>query len=195
MIGFVIPIKKLDCVKTRLEKELCLKEREDLCIHMARNMINAAANCSDISRIYVVSPQKDLCRYLHADMPVSYICSSQDTGLNQAARIAGARLMADGMDTMIFLHGDLPFITIGNLELLCRKALEYQVVLVADMKGEGTNGVVLTPPDVVETAFGADSLEKHMKICSQNRLAPYLVKEYGISQDIDQPCDLAALMH
>ena len=187
--ALVIPIKKLDEVKQRLKGVLPVEERVSVCLFLLRRLLSEAHRSGAFSRIYLVSPQEDIMKYLEDFPQVIHICSQADRGLNEAAREAARRLCGDGVDRMVFLHGDLPYATGEDLRGLCLEAEKTQVVLIPDSRKKGTTGMVLTPPDCMDTCFGEDSFSKHQRRCREMGLSYRVFYNEGLGRDLDLPED------
>ena len=185
----VIPIKKLDEAKQRLKGVLPKEKRMEVCLFLLRRFLSEAGRCPFFDQICIISPQKDLMRYLTDFPQVRHICSQADRGLNEAAGEASRILSAEKVDTMVFLHGDLPYVTAQDLEALCREAKKSRVILIPDRKGLGTTGVVLTPPDCFATCFGPDSFKRHKRRCEEEGLSWRVFLNDRLGSDLDLPED------
>ena len=63
-------------------------------------------------------------------------------------------------------------------------------MIVPDRHGTGTNALLLTPPDVIEPAFGPGSFARHSELAGHGRVAELP----SLTLDIDTPDDLATLL-
>src|SRR5579859_1854319 len=109
------------------------------------------------------------------------------TGL-RAARQLGAR-------TAVIVPGDVPLITVADLETLLAAAgaAPRAVVLGASHDGEGTNALLLRPLDVMPPAFGPPSLRRHVQAGLSAGAVTLVRPDLGLAQDIDTPSDLATI--
>ena len=60
-----------------------------------------------------------------------------------------------------------------------------------DRDGDGTNALLLSPPDLVATGFGAGSSARHRALGEAAGVAVETVIRPGLAFDIDTPQDLA----
>ena len=76
---------------------------------------------------------------------------------------------AIGADRLLILPADLPTVAAGDLgQVLAAgdRAGNRSVVLAPDRHGRGTNALLLTPPEVIDPAFGGDSRAAHAWLAS-----------------------------
>ena len=65
-------------------------------------------------------------------------------------------------------------------------------MIVPDRHGTGTNALLLTPPDVIEPAFGPGSFARHRAVGGGH--GPASPNLPSLTLDIDTPEDLATLL-
>jgi 2-phospho-L-lactate guanylyltransferase len=66
-------------------------------------------------------------------------------------------------------------------------------VIVPDRHGHGTNALLLTPPDVMEPAFGPGSFVRHAALARAAGATIRVADVTSLGLDVDTPEDLAAL--
>jgi 2-phospho-L-lactate guanylyltransferase len=66
-------------------------------------------------------------------------------------------------------------------------------VIVPDRHGQGTNALLLTPPDVMAPAFGPGSFARHAARARAAGAAIRVADVSSLGLDVDTPEDLAAL--
>jgi 2-phospho-L-lactate guanylyltransferase len=71
--------------------------------------------------------------------------------------------------------------------------VDAEVVIVPDRHGTGTNGLLLTPPDAIEPAFGPGSCERHRALALAASASCQIERPSSLLLDIDTGDDLAAL--
>ena len=67
------------------------------------------------------------------------------------------------------------------------------MTIIPDRHGSGTNALVLTPPDVIEPAFGPDSRERHEQAAAAAGATCEVVELETLAVDVDTVDDLEAL--
>jgi 2-phospho-L-lactate guanylyltransferase len=110
--------------------------------------------------------------------------------------VAVARgIAAIGTHAALVVMGDLPCATVDDLrQVSVTHPGGRGVVCAISRDGTGTNAMLLCPPDVIATAFGVDSLARHMAAAEAVGVESTLVTAPGLMLDVDTPDDLAALL-
>ena len=68
------------------------------------------------------------------------------------------------------------------------------MVIVPDRHGEGTNALLLSPPDAIEPSFGPGSLARHVAAAEAAGVAHAVERMPTLMIDVDTGDDLAELM-
>lgn len=121
-----------------------------------------------------------------------------DTGgdMNLAARAGLHAVQQHGATTAIVLPGDIPLLHTSDLEGLLAAAAPGQaraVVIGASRDGQGTNALLLRPPDVIQPAFGPPSVERHVQLAHDAGAHTRVLADLGLALDVDTPADLCLL--
>jgi 2-phospho-L-lactate/phosphoenolpyruvate guanylyltransferase len=66
------------------------------------------------------------------------------------------------------------------------------VAIAPDRAERGTNGLALSPPDVIPFQFGVDSFSAHRGAAARTGVRTVIVERPGLEFDVDTPSDLAA---
>jgi 2-phospho-L-lactate guanylyltransferase len=83
-------------------------------------------------------------------------------------------------------------VTPFEIDALAAKQTEPTVRLASARDGDGTNGLMISPPKLIETTFGIGSFVRHRKIAENAGAHVDTIQGEGISFDIDTPEDLIA---
>ena len=94
---------------------------------------------------------------------------------------------------MLLLPIDVPLVTTAEIESLAAAA-RPGVIIVPSADGTGTNALVRTPPDAIESRFGKDSFRAHLEQARARGIAAEVMRPPGIVFDIDTPEDVAELL-
>lgn len=188
-IGAVIPIKLTIRAKTRLAPVLTTQQRQSLVFKILDHMLKQIEQTEGIDDCFVITPDGMVVDFVRRYYPFVKLLPDAG-GLNESAALAAKKLKADGYDSMLFLLGDLPLLSPRDLLMAMEEAREHAVVLMPDRKGRGTNGVFLSPPDIMSTSFGADSFQRHLMNSETASLDTVVLKTEGLSHDLDTPDDL-----
>jgi 2-phospho-L-lactate/phosphoenolpyruvate guanylyltransferase len=186
----IVPHRGLEHAKTRLAAVLEPAERADVAERLLRHVLEAAVASGD--EVVVISPDAGL-DALVAESGAR-LSVQQGLGLNAGLREARAEAMAEGVTRLAVIHGDLPELSGADVAaLLDAVGGEGPTVAIAPDRAErGTNGLALSPPDVIPFQFGVDSFSAHRGAAARTGVRTVIVERPGLEFDVDTPSDLAA---
>jgi 2-phospho-L-lactate/phosphoenolpyruvate guanylyltransferase len=118
------------------------------------------------------------------------------TGDMNAAVLAGLRAARErGATTAMVVPGDVPLINASDFATLLEAAGTAQcaVIVGASHDGEGTNALLLRPPEAIVPVFGPPSLQRHVQAGLAAGALTLVRADLGLSLDVDTPADLATL--
>ncbi len=190
MIPVVIPAKPLDRALSRLAGVLGPEVRCAIQTAMLTDVVAAATGFSD--HVIVVSADRRVAQ-------IAAECGAQvvpDAVPAAGIDVAVARGVATiDSDEVLVLMGDLPLATSADLHAVTvALGRGPGIACAVSADGTGTNALYLRPPRVIATAFGADSLERHLARAEAAAVGAVSVLVPGLERDIDTPDDLAALL-
>lgn len=189
----VVPVKRFSLAKQRLSPVLPPKERAELAKAMLRSVLDALKAARGVSRILVVTADPDA-RRLALLRGTSCLVESGECGLNGALDLAAARIVADGVASMLIVASDLPALCVEDIEAMIEAHGRSEGVTIApSLDGQGTNALVLTPPRIIPLAFGENSFERHVSLARERGIEPAIVRRQGLALDLDRPADIAAV--
>jgi 2-phospho-L-lactate guanylyltransferase len=185
----IIPVKPPDQSKTRLASILSLAERISLTRRLLEQTIDLAGQVGDV---VVISRDAGLRR--RAKRAGAWALVESGHGLNEALRQAAAWVTMRGAQAILVLPGDLPLLTRSDLTGLVEAGQPAPSVVIAPcQRSDGTNALLLRPPDTIDFAFGAGSFERHRRAAQAKGLEPIIYRSPTLALDLDLPEDLAAL--
>jgi 2-phospho-L-lactate guanylyltransferase len=116
--------------------------------------------------------------------------AESESGLNAALNQAREWAMARGAQAVLVLPADLPLLTSGDIMAMLDLAREPRCVVIApDARGEGTNALLLRPPDALNFAFGPQSFYEHCAQAETSQLALHIYRSPTVALDLDTPAD------
>jgi len=104
--------------------------------------------------------------------------------------------MERGATRVLLVPGDCPALDPAELDELLEDAEGVagpDVVIVPDRHGDGTNALLLTPPDAIGPAFGPGSRERHERLAAEAGATCAAIDVPTLGLDVDTVDDLAAL--
>ena len=188
----VMPVKSFDMAKSRLESVLTLSERRDLARSLMRNALTALVDSDCFERVIVVSRDEAVLAFAE-ELGAEAMREEGPPDLNEALRGVRSLAIANGATSLLVLFSDLPRVNIEDIRALVEASTRCSVVIGPDRRAEGTNALIMRPPDAIEYAFGDLSFEKHLTAASRAGLEVAVLRREGIGLDVDFPEDLAAM--
>ncbi len=193
----ILPVKRFAAAKSRLGVSGVADElRARLARAMVADVLEALARVERIERTFVVTNEQsidDAAREHRATL----IADAADDGQSAAVALGVARALADGFERVLCIPGDCPALDARELDALLAdadaRAVAAELVIVPDRHGTGTNGLLLTPPDAIEPAFGPGSCERHRALALAAGVRCEIERPSSLLLDVDTGEDLAAL--
>lgn len=185
----VVPLKALAQAKRRLAADLDVADRLQLVAWMFARVVDACRRSRHLDRLLVVAGD-DTAAALARAHGVQWVLVEPTPGL-AAAMAAGDRVAADAAATLV-VAADLPLITPGELDAVCRAGQDGPCVVVATTDDGGTGALLRRPPAVVATAFGGRSAAAHLRLAGDAGVRAVRLRLPGLALDIDTPGQLRA---
>jgi 2-phospho-L-lactate guanylyltransferase len=186
----VIPVKRFASAKRRLAGTLPAPARKSLSQAMLGDVLEALADSAQVERIILVTNEWDL---PVVDVAWTGVPDLRRTSHSAAASRGVARAMAEGAECVALLPGDCPLLDPAELDGALRRARPGRVAVIPDRHGSGTNGLIMSPPDAIEPAFGEGSRKRHEKLARGFGHALAVERLYSLSLDLDTYDDLLVL--
>ncbi len=187
-VRIIVPHRGLAAAKTRLAPVLDIGEREALAQRLLERVLRVVHEACDDT--VVISPSAALEPVVIASG--GRLVVQHGMGLNAGLEQARVEALADGITTLVVLHGDLPNLTADDVRALIAAAPGPKGVAIApDRGGTGTNGLAMEPPDAIGFAFGIGSRAAHAALAERAGLPFVEVHRPGLAFDVDTPADLA----
>ena len=126
---------------------------------------------------------------------VQVLRDTEQAGQSAAALIGIEYAQARGFDRVLLVPGDTPLLDPGEVAALLRRGLDEGIgaLIVPDRHGEGTNALLLSPPDAIEPSFGPGSCERHVAAARAAGVACAVERVPTLALDVDTGQDLELL--
>lgn len=182
----IIPVKAADTAKLRLAAVLSPGERARLVAAMLDHVVATCGAANHVGQTCLVGPSR------HGLPSELALLDDPGIGLNAALTSALDQAEAGGARRVIVIPGDLPHVTVQDMELLAL-APATQIGIAPDRHGIGTNGLSLPLPAArgFRFAFGDDSFALHQAEAARLGLIVEVIHSPTLAKDIDVPADLA----
>ena len=190
-IWAVVPVKDTALAKQRLAAAVPAPLRQALMLAMLEDVLAALAEASGLAGRLLVTTDPIATR-LAARYGASCMTEGAHDGHTGAVAAAARRLAADGADGMLTVPGDIPLVTAAEIAQLLEAHRPAPAFTIAPSRDEqGSNAVLVSPPDAVPLRFGEDSFFPHLAAAQARGITPTVLHLPGIALDIDNPGDLA----
>jgi 2-phospho-L-lactate guanylyltransferase len=178
----VIPIRSFAMGNLRLSPTFDPEIRSRLGRALAHHVANTARSAGLTTVIVTPDPEVSL----WADDSGLPSINDPGGGLDEAAGAGTAWAVGRG-GAWLVLHSDLPWLTVGDIEVL-RQPLEQGRHVLAPSSDGGTSGIGGTGP--IPFSFGPASFHRHLRVLDD----PQVVTRPGLLLDVDSPGDAVAAM-
>jgi 2-phospho-L-lactate guanylyltransferase len=186
----VVPFKDLDGAKERLSSRLDRARRRALVLAMLDDVLGVLSRVTGITGLIAVTREPEIARRA-SRFGAEVLEEPVNEGHTAAVARAVRELERRGAEAMLCVSGDLPAITVPEIAAMLRAlGPPPSVVLVPSRNGQGTNGVLASPPGALPLRFGEPSFAAHVARARELGLCAEILELAGLSLDLDTPEDL-----
>ncbi len=192
MIVAVLPVKSPQNAKRRLSGFLLPAHRETLAWLFYKQTLAALRQADGIDRVAVATSDSDVAEYARRSGTLVFD-ENEQLSHSVSADAACLRAIEMGASTVLLVPIDVPLVTPVDFSQLA-SAARPGVIIVPSADGTGTNALVRTPPDVIESRFGPGSCRAHLDQARSKGVHAEVLRLHGLMFDIDTPEDVAELL-
>jgi 2-phospho-L-lactate guanylyltransferase len=198
-IHAVVPLRSVAGGKARLGEALDAEEREVLILGMLERTLGVLGTWTPCTRTHVVTQDLRVARRI-TSLTVGAILQVTD-GLNEGITLGVTEALREGARAVLVVPADLPLLSIDALDRLLDGAdaalaagSGRPLVAIAPSDARnGTNALLLFPPDVIAPRFGEHSFEAHVRAAAAADATLQVVPDPALGFDLDTPEDLEML--
>jgi 2-phospho-L-lactate guanylyltransferase len=192
-VAAILPAKQFENAKQRLAPAVQLGNRRALIESMFADALLALRRVPSIDQVFVVTADPVASQIAGGNEAI--VIEDTTSSHSEATQLGISRALAMGATRALLVPGDCPLLDPAELEqLLARPVPERSVLIVPDRHGEGTNALLLTPPNAMPPAFGEGSRQRHTDLALAHGAVPEVVGLPSLALDIDTPEDLNELI-
>ncbi len=190
----VLPVKHFADGKQRLADGLGRGTRRALVEAMVTDVLIALRRAEKIDQTLVVTGEAAMEAIAHG-YDASTVMDPEDSGHSAAAMLGVQEAIARGARRVLLVPGDCPALDPREIDALLHRAPppRPEVVVIPDRHGLGTNGLVLTPPDIITPSFGEGSRARHVEAAEAAGATLRIEALASLILDVDTVDDLDAL--
>lgn len=189
----IVPVKPLRRGKSRLAAVLSEDQRAALNKRLLIHTLDTITQLPELEQVLVVSrdPEALAIARFHGARTV---LEDGTPHLNIAITRATTVAMIYNVAGVLILPADLPQITEEDVFTMVNAAKYTDTMVIApDHRQQGTNALLVTPPDLIEFNFGENSFSKHIEQARAKGAKVEVVELPSLARDVDYPEDLAFL--
>lgn len=157
--AIVVPVKRLDAAKTRLQLDPDV--RIELALAIASDTVRAALACPRTAVVIAVSDDERATPVLRA-LGAVVVPDHPDAGLNPALQHGASVPEVPAGAGVAALAADLPALRPEDLTDVLEATGQHGIVVVADASGAGTTLLAAAEASRFRPMFGADSRARHV---------------------------------
>ena len=151
----IIPIKLFSKAKTRLQ--LSTENTKILCQVLLEEVLETISQSSHIDKILLVS-KEDEAFQIGKKFDCVEIFDETESGVNNAVMLADSWISASSFTRSVIFPQDIPFMTTHDIDTLFNFCIpENSVILVPSRHFDGTNALIRTPSDIMDTRYDEGS--------------------------------------
>jgi 2-phospho-L-lactate/phosphoenolpyruvate guanylyltransferase len=189
-IWAIVPVKPFTSAKSRLASVLSAAERAGLSRGFLEHALSVLAQVSAIAQTLVVSRDAEALALARAQGALT-VAETSAQGLNAALTLATLVAREAHAGAVLILPTDLPLLTPADVARLAAEDTGQPVVAIApDRHEQGTNALLVRPPDGLPYAFGEGSFLRHVTLAKHAGLPVRVCRLPGAALDVDVPEDL-----
>ncbi len=190
-VAAIIPVKTFSKAKTRLA--LPQEKTEDLCKIMLDEVLSAISK-SQISKTIMVS-KDERALGIGKRYGVEQMVEERENGVNAAVALPEEYLLENGFDASVVFPQDIPLVRAEDISSLlsCQKS-PRSLLVVPSRKFDGTNALLRSPVNAMETHYDEDSYRIHLSTGKARNLATSFVLISRMMWDVDDMSDLEFIM-
>lgn len=191
----ILPVKSFGAAKQRLSPTLAAGSRQALAQAMFLDVLAALRRVPGLDSVVVVTADP-VAEAAALGERVLVLRDTEQAGQSAAALIGIGYATAQGFERVLLVPGDTPLLAPGDVAALMQGAVERDLgcIVVPDRHGEGTNALLLCPPDAIEPSFGPGSRERHTAAAAAAGVAHAVEEVPTLALDIDTGQDLELLV-
>ncbi|MEZ4515333.1 MAG: 2-phospho-L-lactate guanylyltransferase, partial [Chloroflexota bacterium] len=187
----IIPVKRLRDSKRRLAHLLSAEERAELISQFLDNLLGVLNGVETIDHILVVTGDPQV-----ADLATRHsaqvLAETEPYDLNSAVTQGRDYAVNQGATAVLVLPADLPFAREEDIRQVV-SALDNEslplAAICSDETGDGTNALLLAPPEEFVFQYGPASAGRHVAEAARLGMECRLIRAPGLRFDLDTESD------
>lgn len=182
----LVPIKSLSRAKERLSPRYDQVQRTRIARALLHDVLALTDSFPELEWWFVTDDDD----VVGATEGHGRVVRQESGGLNEGLKLAIEQIAAAGAQSVMVIPADAPLAWKGDLQDLLDTGATSDVVLVPARRDGGTNGLFISPPDLIIPRFGPGSLSAHLSQAEAAGLRCSLLELPRLGLDIDDESDI-----
>ena len=189
----IVPVKPFAQGKSRLAGVLTDAERIALNRSLFNHTLRSIQGARGVHQVCVISGDPEVLA-LATSSRAWALQEGTNSNLNRAIAQTTEFMLQNRACGVLIVPADLPLLNPASIEAMLERSSDPPVMVITpDSRGEGTNGLLLSPPLLTHYLFGAQSFRRHIELARQKGMRVEVWEDPCFSLDLDLPEDLQAL--
>tara|TARA_Y100000815_G_C13246285_1_gene463728 strand:- start:257 stop:892 length:636 start_codon:yes stop_codon:yes gene_type:complete len=186
----IIPVNKLNNIKSRLSNFFNIEQRIELNIEMLKDVLLAVKYSKNIDETYIITPDKNVINIIKK-FKCRYLLEEKKVGVNIAVQKAISKSITEGATAAIILPSDIPLISSHEIDKIIDYGKDRDTVIITPAKRfDGTNSLFLHPPKIINTYYDQNSFTSHYNEAVKKNSKCNVLLSKNIMLDLDSISDL-----
>ena len=186
----IIPVNKLNNIKSRLSNFFNIEQRIELNIEMLKDVLLAVKYSKNIDETYIITPDKNVINIIKK-FKCRYLLEEKKVGVNIAVQKAISKSITEGATAAIILPSDIPLISSHEIDRIIDYGKDRDTVIITPAKRfDGTNSLFLHPPKIINTYYDQNSFTSHYNEAVKKNSKCNVLLSKNIMLDLDSISDL-----
>ena len=189
----IVPVKPLRRGKTRLAEVLSVDQRAALNKRLLIHTLDTITKLPVLEQVLVVSRDPEalaIARYHGARTVLEDGTPHLNIAITRATTVATIY----NVSGVLILPADLPQMTESDVITMVEAAKYSNTMVIApDHRQQGTNALLVKPPNLINFSFGENSFYRHTAQATAKGARVEIVELPSLARDVDYPEDLVFL--
>ena len=195
MTTALVPVKGLSTALHRLGALLSREEKARFSLTMLRDVLVVLKQARGLDGLVIVSREPAVQEVARTEGARVVEEPPKVVGEGPAVDYGAGLLSREGVGRVLVVPSDLPLVRVEDIEAVLQEDLGEPSVVMAPSSDGGTNALLKSPPDVIPSRFGPDSLALHIREAEAWKVPYRVLPLSSLSIDIDSPEDLATFIN
>ncbi len=189
----IVPFKNFKEAKSRIREDLSGTATFSLVRCMLEDVLWQVKKSKVSDKNFIVTKDEEAIRMANK-IGIEVLVETSQVNENVSVDWASKHLASLGGERVLRIPSDIPLVQSKDIDEIFNFALtNNSCVIVPSISGTGTNAILRSPPNVIPSFFGSNSLKKHIEAFKETKTRYSVIKNSNIALDIDCVDDLTKL--